>query len=80
MKEIKKHPMADNKLWQQIRAIEEKDLPYAKATDELYSLFKQRIDDLRQKIVILRNEAHVNCFEDEKEAFNTVINLFDKHI
>ncbi len=72
--------MADNKLWQEIRAIEEKDLPYAKATDKLYELFANKLVDIKQMVVDLRNEAHINCLEEQKQAFNTVINILEKNI
>ncbi len=69
--------MADNKLWQQIRAIEDQDLPYAKAADKLYELFINELIGIKQRIIELRNDAHVNCLEEQKQAFNAVINLFE---
>lgn len=38
------------------------------------------IQELKNKVIERRNEAHVNCLEDKKQAYNDVINLIDAEL
>ncbi len=38
---------------------------------------KTPMQELKELVLIRRNEAHINCFEEKKEAYNDVLNLIE---